>query len=116
MRCGVPVISTDCPLGPAEIITPGVNGRLVPVGDARALSEAMLDLIADESARREMGRAALAGAHRYDAEPIVARYEGLFRELRAARRKARIEEWKRRVRGVFLPQARPFAKPEDSAP
>ncbi|GAA2640893.1 hypothetical protein GCM10010307_41610 [Streptomyces vastus] len=116
MRCGVPVISTDCPLGPAEIITQGVNGRLVPVGDARALSEAMLDLIADESARREMGRAALESAHRYDAEPIVARYEGLFRELRAVRRRARIEEWKRRVRRVLLPQAHPVAKPEDSAP
>ncbi|NGO13479.1 glycosyltransferase family 4 protein [Streptomyces sp. HC44] len=98
MRCGVPVISTDCPLGPAEIITDGVNGRLVPVGDARALAEAMLDLIADDSARREMGRAALASAHRYDAEPIVGRYEDLFRELRATRRQARIEEWRRRAR------------------
>ncbi len=100
MRCGVPVISTDCPLGPAEIITSGVDGRLVPMGDTRALSEAMLDLIADESGRREMGRAALASAHRYDAEPIVARYEGLFGELRDARRKARIEQWKRKARRV----------------
>ncbi|GHA61820.1 hypothetical protein GCM10010372_72020 [Streptomyces tauricus] len=103
MRCGVPVISTDCPLGPAEIITEGVDGRLVPVGDSRALAEAMLDLITDEPLRRAMGAAALAGSHRYDAEPIVARYEALFTELRStrprrswARTRARTAGWARR--------------------
>ncbi len=85
MRCGVPVISTDCPLGPAEIITEGVDGRLVPVGDSRSLAEAMLDLITDEPLRRAMGGAALANSHRYDAEPIVDRYESLFTELASTR-------------------------------
>ncbi|MFS8204794.1 glycosyltransferase family 4 protein [Streptomyces sp. CWNU-52B] len=85
MRCGVPVISTDCPLGPAEIITEGVDGRLVPVGDSRALAEAMLDLITDGPLRRTMGRAALASSRRYDAEPILDRYEALFAELAATR-------------------------------
>jgi hypothetical protein len=87
MRCGVPVISTDCPLGPAEIITEGVDGRLVPVGDARALAEAMLDLIVDEPLRRSMGEAALKNSHRYDPGPIVDRYEALFAELTAIRRR-----------------------------
>ncbi|WP_328837579.1 glycosyltransferase family 4 protein [Streptomyces europaeiscabiei] len=85
MRCGVPVISTDCPLGPAEIITDGTDGRLVPVDDPHALAEAILDLTADPDLRRAMGRAALASAHRYDAAPIVARYEQLFAELRETR-------------------------------
>ncbi|KAA0926826.1 glycosyltransferase family 4 protein [Streptomyces apricus] len=103
MRCGVPVISTDCPLGPAEIITDGVDGRLVPVGDARALAEAMLDLIEDEPLRRAMGEAAVAGSHRYDPGPIVARYEALFTELATtrlrrswARTRARAASWTRR--------------------
>ncbi|MFB9511074.1 glycosyltransferase family 4 protein [Streptomyces aurantiacus] len=103
MRCGVPVISTDCPLGPAEIITEGVDGRLVPVGDARSLAEAMLDLITDEPLRRAMGEAALASSHRYDAEPIVDRYESLFAELAStrgrrawARGRARAAGWARR--------------------
>ncbi|MFF2844747.1 glycosyltransferase family 4 protein [Streptomyces sp. NPDC058001] len=85
MRCGVPVISTDCPLGPGEIIRDGVDGRLVPVGDAEALAEAMLDLIENDGHRRAMGAAALQSARRFDPDPIVGRYELLFDELRSTR-------------------------------
>ncbi|MYW68101.1 glycosyltransferase [Streptomyces sp. SID8379] len=87
MRCGVPVVSTDAPLGPGEIVTHGLDGLLVPVGDARALAEAMVTLIEDDTARKGMGAAALASAHRYDPEPIVARYGLLFTQLRASRRR-----------------------------
>ncbi|MGC5565564.1 glycosyltransferase family 4 protein [Streptomyces sp. FR-108] len=117
MRCGVPVISTDCPLGPAEIITEGVDGRLVPMGDSRALAEAMLDLIADEPLRAAMGEAALASSHRYDAEPIVARYEELFTELTStrgrrawARLRARAASWTRRQTRKLRPTPHPTPK------
>lgn len=87
MRCGAPVVSTDCPLGPAEIVTDGVDGRLVPVGDAKALADALLALIEDEPRRRAMGEAALQSAHRYDPDRVVRRYERLFAELAATRRR-----------------------------
>ncbi|MFJ9559439.1 glycosyltransferase family 4 protein [Streptomyces fuscichromogenes] len=85
MRCGVPVVSTDCPLGPAEIIHDGVDGRLVPMGDRRALAAALLDLIADEPARRRTGCAARRAAHRFDPARVAQVYEDLFVELAATR-------------------------------
>jgi glycosyltransferase involved in cell wall biosynthesis len=41
LACGRPVVSTDCPYGPAEILGNGKYGRLVPVGNPDALAQAM---------------------------------------------------------------------------
>jgi glycosyltransferase involved in cell wall biosynthesis len=41
LACGCPVVSTDCPSGPAEILENGQYGRLVPVGDPVAMAQAI---------------------------------------------------------------------------
>ena len=46
MALGIPVIATDCPCGgPAALIEQGVNGLLVPVGDAFALADVIFIFI-----------------------------------------------------------------------
>ncbi|WP_149183148.1 glycosyltransferase family 4 protein [Streptomyces sp. TRM49041] len=83
MRCGVPMVSTDCDYGPREIIKDGEDGLLVPVGDAGAVADALLRLIEDEGLRRRMGEAALRNAGRFDPSAIAKQYADLFAELAA---------------------------------
>lgn len=87
MRCGVPVVSTDCPLGPPEIIRHGEDGLLVPPGDIDAIAAALIGLIDDEQRRIGMGAAARENSKRFDPGAIAIRYEELFTEL-AARKSA----------------------------
>lgn len=45
LACGTPVIATNCPYGPHEILMDGRAGRLLPVGDVTALSQAVVDFV-----------------------------------------------------------------------
>lgn len=47
MGVGTPVVATDCPSGPAEILEQGKYGQLVPVGDVERLADAMLMTLGD---------------------------------------------------------------------
>jgi glycosyltransferase involved in cell wall biosynthesis len=49
MACGTPVVSTDCPSGPDEILEGGKWGALVPVGDHEALAQALLEALANKN-------------------------------------------------------------------
>ncbi|WP_461028610.1 glycosyltransferase family 4 protein, partial [Streptomyces sparsus] len=90
MRCGLPVVSTDCPHGPAEIIQDGENGRLVPRNDVAALGAALGELMADRDLRVRMGRVARQrAAERYAPEQVAERYEHLLDDLRTATRTRR---------------------------
>jgi glycosyltransferase involved in cell wall biosynthesis len=80
MRCGLPVVSTDCH-GPREIIEDGVDGRLVPVDDVAAIARALLELIEDDERRAKAARAALTASERFDPVRIAARHEEIWTEL-----------------------------------
>lgn len=58
LASGLPVVSTDCKSGPAEILENGRYGLLVPVGDADALASAMTDALASKHDREALKRRA----------------------------------------------------------
>ncbi|MEM1065144.1 MAG: glycosyltransferase [Pseudomonadota bacterium] len=74
LAAGTPVVSTDCPSGPAEILENGRYGRLVPVGDAIALSAGIADALNDTK-RPEVLRARAAA---FAPDVAAARYLECF--------------------------------------
>ena len=78
--CGVPVVSTDCPAGPSEIIEDRVSGILVPVDDPQAMSRALDELATQPALREALVRRALERGQRFDLDHVVGRYAQLFRE------------------------------------
>ena len=81
MACGLPVVSYDCPAGPDEIITDGVDGLLVPSGDVHALAEKLMTLMSDENLRKRLGQQARQTARRYEMTTIADQWTALFEKV-----------------------------------
>ncbi|GLX01866.1 glycosyltransferase family 4 protein [Microtetraspora sp. NBRC 16547] len=81
MSKGVPVVSYNCPTGPAELITHGHDGLLVKPEKIHAMADAICLLIEDEEQRRRFGANALEKAAGYDIEVVGARWEELLHDL-----------------------------------
>ncbi|MFD6949247.1 glycosyl transferase family 1 [Nocardiopsis sp. TSRI0078] len=81
MRSGLPVVSTDCPHGPASIIRDHEDGLLVPNKSASGVAEGLAELMADDGLRRRMSSAALVDSERFDPANVMLRHEELFSDL-----------------------------------
>jgi glycosyltransferase involved in cell wall biosynthesis len=84
MASGKPVVATDI-AGCRDEVVHGETGLLVPVGDAEALSQAILTLLRDPDLARRMGQAGQQRAkelfdERVVCERIVAAYHRLVEE------------------------------------
>ncbi len=70
MATGTPVVSTDCPSGPREILGNGRYGRLVPVGNSEALAQAIMDTLDNP-----LDKSVLASAvNRFELDTITSQY------------------------------------------
>jgi len=78
MACGTPVISTDCPSGPNEIIVNGQNGILVPTEDEKALAEATLKLLTNDNLKKSFSEEGKKKAETLRIEKILQQYEELI--------------------------------------
>ncbi len=75
MACGTPVVSTDCDHGPREVIRDGIDGFLVPVGDAGGLAERSIRLVSNPPLRAAFSDAARTAAQRFSVASSMRRYE-----------------------------------------
>lgn len=75
MALGLPVISTDCPIGgSAMLIEDKVNGLLIPVGDEKALTDAMKYIAENTSRAEEIGKKAEYVREKYSVEQICEKW------------------------------------------
>lgn len=73
MACGTPVVSTNCPTGPREILQDGRFGRLVPVGEPVAMAKAIRDTLESPPPRDWLVRR----ARHFSVERAFERYRTL---------------------------------------
>ncbi|MBP2676975.1 MAG: hypothetical protein H6Q82_40 [Deltaproteobacteria bacterium] len=86
MACGTPVVSTDCPSGPREILEGGA-GLLVPNENPAAMAKALQALLSDPLLRERVGRRGKARVEeRYSLGKMVSAYERLFEDVVATDR------------------------------
>jgi len=73
---GCPVVATDCPVGPGEILGRGAYGRLVPVGDAGAMAVALTDTLDAPPDRARLIARAAEFSSRASVDAYLAQLEG----------------------------------------
>lgn len=79
MNVGLPVITTDCPVGPSEILCGGTYGTLVPIHDARAIAKGIIDAVNEYNEERIMK--AYQRSRDFSIERSIHGYEKMFEEM-----------------------------------
>jgi glycosyltransferase involved in cell wall biosynthesis len=77
LACGTPVISLNCPYGPAEILDNGTYGQLISPGDRDGMVNAIIAAI-DHPESLPTKEKLMERAKRFSAEKIFSEYQELF--------------------------------------
>lgn len=83
MSCGLPVVAFNCPYGPADIITDGVDGFLVENRNVEEFSEKICLLMENEKLRKKMGQAGIVSSKRFRPDAIMPKWDRLFKSLKS---------------------------------
>ncbi len=81
MSAGTPVVTYDCPTGPAELVTDDVDGLLVQPESVPGLAEALSRLLADPAQRQRLGVAGQARVAELALDRVGARWEQVLAGL-----------------------------------
>lgn len=81
MACGTPVVATDCPSGPGEILEGGWSGLLVPVDDVPALAGALGRMLTEPAVRRHFAALGLRRAEAFAPAASVPQWEAVLRDV-----------------------------------
>jgi len=82
MACGVPVVSFDCPWGPADIIKNGEDGFLVEYLNTIEAAEKVIQLIESPELRQKMGIRARENVQRFSRQIVMKQWVDLFHSLK----------------------------------
>ena len=74
MACGLPVICTNCPGGPAEILDGGRYGKLSGIGDYEQIADNILDVLCHPEVSADMKRLSEIRVKSYDVDNLASRY------------------------------------------
>ena len=83
LALGTPVVSTDCPSGPREILKGGECGLLVPPGDPKKLAEGILRILTDKALACELAEKGRRRATDFTVDKAVEQYLTLIKECLA---------------------------------
>lgn len=78
LAVGLPVVSFDCPSGPADILRHGVDGLLAKPLDAQDLADCLDRLMGDDALRQAMGRRAVEVLERFPMSKTLELWDALF--------------------------------------
>jgi glycosyltransferase involved in cell wall biosynthesis len=78
MCCGLPVVGFSCPGGPREILGDNRYGVLVPVGDTKALAEAVLRLLTDQNLYVHYRQQSLDRSRDFEIEKVAAQWQKII--------------------------------------
>lgn len=78
MVVGCPVVSVDCNYGPSEQIIDGVNGYIVPLGDAQALGDRIAKILLDSQLRLQLSEGCKKSVEKFSQEKIAKKWGDLF--------------------------------------